>query len=150
MSRKRPHIITGISLYLMLCGLMFPIFVFVPTTEESVEFVAAQPGMAGFIGRHLGAAGMASASALMMLGMGIVGVGLWRLSPWARKAMIVVSALAVCSGIEWVIESALLRHFFDVGGVFALIIFSLPLWYFSRSKVRRVFENRRTQSAGEA
>jgi hypothetical protein len=119
---------------------MFPIFVFMPPSEESVKTVASQGGLAGLVWRHLGAAGFASMAVLMLLGIGVLGFGLWQLRPWARKAMMLVSLLAACSAIEWLIESAVLRHFLDFGALVALFFFGLPLYYFSRPQVRQAFQ----------
>jgi len=131
----------------MLSGLLFPVFLFVPYPQESIELVSSQCGLGAFLVRHFGAAALASEGALLFLTMGIVGVGLWRLLPWGRAAMMLVSFLVGCSVVEQIIEFAVRTGSHDFVDLIPLILSGLSLYYFSRPKVKLVFNCNTDHSA---
>jgi hypothetical protein len=142
MQNKRPLIITCLSILLMMFfGLGFPIFLFKRYPQESVDFVASQCGLTAFLARHYGVEALSAAAALFSLAAGVIGFGLWRLLPWARVAMIVVSFSAVCSGIEQLIEFKCTHSCRSVD-LTSLLVFGVLLYYFSRPKIRQVFPTR--------
>ena len=89
--------------------------------------------------RHFGAAALSAENEVLSLAAGITGIGLWRLLPWARNAVIVFSLLTILSGTEQVFEqhSSHLCHSVDLIGV---LVCCVILVYFWRPKIRQVFQ----------
>jgi hypothetical protein len=138
MQKKRPFVITFLSICLMFSGLSFPIFLFTPYSQEQLNYVGSQCGITAFLVRHFGAQAMGVVAALFFLTMGTIGFGLWRLLLWARDAMIAVSFLGICSGVEQLIEFKY-SHSCRSVDLTGFILSGALLYYFSRPKVKQVF-----------
>jgi hypothetical protein len=140
MQQKRPFIIACLSICLMFFGLsLFPIFLFNPYSQEQLDFVGSQCGVTAFVVRHFGGPALAVGAALFFLSMGTIGFGLWRLLPWAGDAIIAVSFVGVCSGVEQLIEFKYSHSCRSVDFTGSLLS-GVLLYYFSRSKMKQVFQ----------
>src|SRR5258708_35270862 len=104
--RKRPFIVALLSVFLIFVGgVTFLVLLFNGDfPKELVNYLLSQCGVTGFVGRHFGIAGLKAELAPTGLALAIIGVGLWRLSPWARTAIIIVSCVEICLAIEQVVE----------------------------------------------
>ena len=140
MKRKRPFIISCCSICLMFSGLLFPLFLFNSYSQEQLNFVTSQCGITAFLVRHFGGQATEAGVALFFLSMGIIGLGLWRLLLWARDAMIVVSFLGVCSGVEQFIEFKYSHSCRSVDFI-GFLLSSALLYYFSRPTLKQVFHH---------
>ena len=139
MKTKRPIIITLLSVFLVfVCGGTVLVLLFGNFPKESVDYLLSQRRLTGFVGRHYGVVGLKAELAPLCLLLVITGVGLWRLLPWARTAIMVVSCLEICSEIEQIVEIHLTRSsgFVDLTSAFAG---ALLLLYFSRKKIKHIF-----------
>jgi len=67
----------------------------------------------------------------------VTGVGLWRLLPWARTAIMVVSCFEICSGIEQIVEMHVTRSCSSVD-LTSAFVGALVLLYFSRKKIKQI------------
>jgi hypothetical protein len=124
----------------MFFGLsLFTILLFNGYSHEQLDFVGSQCGITAFLVRHFGGPALAVGAALFCLSMGTIGFGLWRLLPWARDAIIAVSFLGVCSGVEQFIEFKYGHSCRSVDFTGSLVS-GVLLYYFSRSKMKQVFK----------
>jgi len=139
MQKKRPFIIACLSICLMFFGLSFPIFLFNSYSQQQLDFVGSQCGITAFLVRHFGGPALAVGAALFFLSMGTIGFGLWRLLPWARDAIIAVSFLGVCSGVEQLIEFKYAHSCRSVDFTGSLLS-GVLLYYFSRPKMKQEFK----------
>jgi len=143
MKRKRPLFTACLSLFLMLLGLAFPIFLLKPYSQEQVSFVTSQCGLTSFLVRHFGVVALSTENALISLTAGVLGIGLWRLLSWARNTVIVISLVIILSGMEQVVElhSTHLCRSVDLTGA---LICSALLLYFWRPRMHEIFRTNRT------
>ena len=146
MQKKRPLVVTCVSLLLLLFGLSFPIFLFSRYPQESIEFVKSQCGLTAFLVRHFGGQALATENALLAIGSGILGLGLWRLLPWSRVAIITVSSVAIVLGVVELIQFKI-SHSCSSVGLIGFAISGALLYYFSRAKVKQVFVRVRPSAA---
>ncbi len=138
--RKRPFIVALLSVFLIFVGgVTFLVLLFNGDfPKELVNYLLSQCGVTGFVGRHFGIAGLKTELAPTGLALAIIGVGLWRLSPWARTAIIIVSCVEICLAIEQVVEMRLTHScsYVDLTPVF---VGPLLLFYFSRKQIKQTF-----------
>src|SRR5512147_1139971 len=100
---RRPTPISVLAVYLFASSIaLFLSSVLVPFSSESIHFLSAQPGLSGWLPRHLGGTGMK----LLSVGLAIVfagtSVGLWNLREWGRVAACVELVAALGFLAEWV------------------------------------------------
>jgi len=143
MSRKRPILVSLVSLVLMFVGLGLPLGLFSKHSAEQLGYLASQCGLTGYIVRRFGPSSWEIEAALVYLTFGVIGVGLWRMLAWARTMIIVFSIIDILLAIERTTEFFWVRSCRSVGVTDALAS-AVLLCYFSRSKIRQAF--RRTNS----
>ena len=123
----------------MLCGLLAPFFLIDPISPEGVEALARYPGPFSWIPRYFGGAGMMAMGCIEFLAIGIIGVGLWRLRPWARLATLFLAGLAVCIGALDFFYRAVRFKLFDIYAIPVVAVMAFPFYYFNRTKIRNRF-----------
>ena len=122
----------------MLSGSTLP-FVLIFFPEDAFPTAALKPPMS-WVAYYFGFAGLVATSAVLFVGMGFVGFGLWRLRPWARSIITVVFLIKVCGGIYDCVEAAL--HHQPWVSAFGLLEtggFALLIYYFNRAVIRHLF-----------
>jgi hypothetical protein len=122
----------------MFLGLALPFGVFRNPSSQQISFLASQCGLTGLLVRHFGPTAWEWEAAVTYLLLGVIGVGLWRLLPWARTGVIVLSILEILSGIELTIEF-LYAHLCLSVDMIGAIGGAILLWYFSRTKIKQIF-----------
>jgi len=123
----------------MLCGLLAPFFLINPISPKAVEALARYPGLFGWIPRYFGGAGMMAMGCIEFLAIGIIGVGLWRLKPWARLATLFLTGLAVCTCTLDFFYKALRFKMFEIYAIPVIVVMAFPFYYFSRVTIRSRF-----------
>lgn len=116
---KRPLFVTVLSMWLMIGGLLSPLFLIGSNNSELADRLVTQPNMGlwSFVAQHSGALGVALFGTTLMLVPGVVGFGLWRMRTWARTATIVISVVNVLWGTTAVIRTFLLPQYGVTGKV---------------------------------
>jgi hypothetical protein len=102
--------------------------------------LSGECGVTGALWRHYGVAGLWAEILPLGLVSAITGIGLWRLLPWARTAVIVLCWLELAEAVEQVIEALLARTCTSLtlsSAPVALVI----LLYFSRQKIKQLFHS---------
>ena len=125
---------------MMLLGLAFPIALFQAIPQSQVDLVAAQCGVTAFLVRQFGGSYLQGWVCFSALVIGATGIGLWRMRPWARRAMIVISCFAVLTAIEELTEF-FCTHGCRQAEFSSELICGIFLWYFLRRKIKRAFES---------
>ena len=108
-------------------------------THRQVDAISSQYRFFAFVTREFGETGMRAASAAYCLSLLIIGVGLWRMLPWARTAEIVVSLLTLCSFALRILEYRLDPRSQKAVDLTDVLFAGLVFFYLCRSKIRGQF-----------
>jgi hypothetical protein len=106
--------------------------------------MSAKYGLLAYIAREFGETELRAALAAWCLVLFMIGIGLWRMMPWARTAMITISILTICSGAENLLEYRLDQHIEKSLDFTDVLLVCFFLYYFSRSKIKDRFLNVRS------
>jgi hypothetical protein len=98
----------------------------------------------GLYRKRIGETELRAALAALCLVLLMIGIGLWRMMPWARTAMITISILTICSGAENLLEYRLDQHIEKSLDFTDVLLVCFFLYYFSRSKIKDRFLNVRS------
>jgi hypothetical protein len=140
MRRKCPVVIALLSAFLIFVGsVTFLLHLFQAALPQgSFDYVSSRCGATGYIARHFGLAGLRVELATIGLVLATIGIGLWRLLPWARTALIWLSCVAIFSVVEQMVEMRVAHPCDSIdmiaaaGGVFLL-------FYCSRTTIKDTF-----------
>lgn len=135
--QKRPKIITAVAGWLIVCSVV-GVVVF-SLTIPRVDAIQTDGEQAGWIVDHLGRSGLLTITLIVYLCAGSTGVGLWRLRPWGRQAIILISAALVAVSVVLCSITAVRAHALDANAAILAIVFGWPLYYFNRPKIRNLF-----------
>jgi hypothetical protein len=140
--RKRPLFLTIFAGWLMLSGLVSPVFLVIACDQNFADSLASRPEMGAwqFIANHFGSAGVALVGFFMMLSAGIIGFGLWRMYPWARLAVIGIAGASTLWGGYEIIRTILAHNRVDLVMLIAWLIYAVPIYYFQRRNLKLLFE----------
>jgi len=138
--RKRPLIVALLSGFLILVGggTFLGLVFNGDVSKESLDYLLSQCGVTGFVARHFGIAGLKAELAPIGLVLAMIGIGLWRLSPWARTAIIVVICVDISSAIEQLFEMHF-THSCSYVDLTSAFLGPLLLLYFLRKKIKQIF-----------
>jgi hypothetical protein len=143
--KRRTLIITLISIFHILAGGIGILFCsFGSLTQKNVNTMSAKYGLLAYIAREFGETELRAALAAWCLVLFMIGIGLWRMMPWARTAMITISILTICSGAENLLEYRLDQHIEKSLDFTDVLLVCFFLYYFSRSKIKDRFLNVRS------
>jgi hypothetical protein len=138
MKSKRPFLVTLLSAFLIF-GFAVTVLLLAFNTPISIETdLAAQCGVTRSLWRNFGMDGLRAEFVVLGLGGGIVGVGLWRLRPWARTAVMAFCLFEVSIELAGAVE-LYWKHSCtsnDMTGAFLSIFFLL---YFLRKKIKAIY-----------
>jgi len=135
--QKRPKVVSLVAGWLILCSIV-GVVVF-SVTLPRVDTIRTDGEQAQWIVEHLGRGGLLAVTLVVYLIAGSTGIGLWRLRPWGRAAILLVSAALVAVSIVVLGVTAVKDHSFDVNAVVLGIVFGWPLYYFNRPKIKALF-----------
>jgi hypothetical protein len=138
MASKRPIPVTILACWLMLFGVLSPLFLVVMYDATLSEVIVNSPDMGVWhpIAQHLGANGVALFGMAYSLTLGFIGYGLWTLKEWARRVTLGLAVL----WLLWTFWHAYSqRMFFDIGTLVALVLGAVLIFYLGRVSVRSTF-----------
>ena len=139
--RRRTLIVSIISVFQILFGgIGFLASLFGSIIQQGSESGGSQYGFFAFIAREFGERELRAAIAGCCLIFFITGVGLWKMLPWARAAMIALSIISICSLAERVLEFRLDQRPTKSLDFSDTLVALLLLAYFLRPKIKERFQ----------
>lgn len=135
--QKRPKIITALAGWFIICSIVGALVFSV--TIPRVDAIQADGEQARWVVDHLGRSGLLAITLIVYLCAGSTGVGLWRLRPWGRQAILLISAALVAVSLVVGSITAIRAHALDANAVILAIVFGWPLYYFNRPKIKNLF-----------
>ena len=148
--QKRPILISIFAGWLMSCSVFGAVvFSVVLPQVNTIQNDGSEFSM--WVVDRLGRYGILTICLFACLFAFCFGWGLWNLQPWSRKAMLCVSGIFAATYVCWAMLSYAHRSFGDALGIFlCAIIFSLPLYYLNRSKIKDLFASKSQNAIGIA
>ena len=145
--RKRPVLISIFAGWLIGCSVLGAVvFSVVFPQIETMQTDGSELSL--WIVDRLGKYGILAVCLCVYLFTFFLGRGLWTLQPWSREAMLWGSSVCVASYVCWAMVALFHRSFGDVFGIIlGAIIFSLPLFYFHRANIKKLFVSKATNQA---
>jgi hypothetical protein len=135
--QKRPKIVSIVAGWLIVCSIVGAIVL--SLTIPRADVIQTDSEQARWILGHLGRGGLLAVTLVVYLCAGSTGVGLWRLRPWGRVAILAVSGALVAASFIVGSLTAVREHAFDINSVVLAIVFGWPLFYFNREKIKALF-----------
>lgn len=138
MKRKRPLFVTLLSPFLIFTGGVTSLVLLFNGPISVESDLSSQCGVTGAVWRQFGLPGLRAELAPLSLLMAITGIGLWRMLPWARTVILLVSCVEMGSATEQLIEMRL-KHSCSYIDLTSAFFSALLLLYFSRKKIKHMF-----------
>ena len=136
-SKKRPIVVSILAGWLIICSVVGAVVS--GAVIPRVEVIRTDSEQARWIVDHLGRSGLLAIALVTYAFGGSVGAALWRLRPWGRRAVLLISAGLVAFGVAVIVSVAIRAHAFDVDALVNTIVFGWPLYYFNLTKIKVIF-----------